>query len=550
MDKNNIQETRLSADILIVGGGIAGLTAAVAAKEKNPDAKVLVIEKQTAGYGGKANKGGGVLQWFDPQMKADDFLQYHTPAVACYLGNQNVTKKYIEMNNDMIERLDRWGVTIPKFKIPTGPMTFMVGIDLDNCLKMRNTAKKLGVEIVNKVTISDLLTDGDKIAGAVGYSIVDGTFYVVEAKTVILATGSQNYRIQPMWSCGRGDAIAAAYRAGAEMRNCEFGNFSQLYKKNTLQEWVFCENNMFNALGENVTQNFRRFPEADISATAIREWYEQMSMGKGPIHLVMEGRQGGLSAWDRPYGVPFWDADHGKAEGRDPELEMCPGFIGEQSPLNVDENMESTIKGLYGAGDVSYCGSGASGAVPAPPGRNRGSGILNAVYAGILAGEHSAEAVKEAEAPKACEGQIAKYKEEAFAPLFKEEGYRAIDLIDAVQKVVGPVEYSVYMSEYRINIALRKLEKAKAMVGNLKANDLHGVLECHEAEAMLLCAEMMFKAALMRKESRGWFLREDYPVMDNENWLKWIIVKNENGEMTLSTKDIPIDTYPVGLPRF
>ena len=57
----NYEEVRESADILVVGGGIAGLTAAVAAKEKNPDASVIVVEKQTAGYGGKANKGGGVL---------------------------------------------------------------------------------------------------------------------------------------------------------------------------------------------------------------------------------------------------------------------------------------------------------------------------------------------------------------------------------------------------------------------------------------------------------------------------------------------------------
>ena len=61
----NYEEVRDSADILIVGGGIAGLTAAVSAKEKNPDASVIVVEKQFAGYGGKANKGGGVLQYFD-----------------------------------------------------------------------------------------------------------------------------------------------------------------------------------------------------------------------------------------------------------------------------------------------------------------------------------------------------------------------------------------------------------------------------------------------------------------------------------------------------
>ena len=65
---------------------------------------------------------------------------------------------------------------------------------------------------------------------------------------------------------------------------------------------------------------------------------------------------------------------------------------------------------------------------------------------------------------------------------------------------------------------------------------------------MVFSAEMHFRAASMRKESRGWFLREDFPRMDNENWLKWIVVENDNGEMKLSTEDVPIDDYPVKPP--
>ena len=125
------KEVRESADILIVGGGIAGLVAAVSAKEKNPDASVIVVEKQVCGYGGKTNKGGGVLQAFDLEhMKPEDFVEYHAHAVGCYLGDQETMKKYVAMNNEMIDRLEGWGVVIPKVKMPTGPMTFMFGIDI------------------------------------------------------------------------------------------------------------------------------------------------------------------------------------------------------------------------------------------------------------------------------------------------------------------------------------------------------------------------------------------------------------------------------------
>ena len=65
MKKEEIKRVDMSADVLIIGGGIGGLSAAVSLKEANPDIDVLVVEKQTSGYAGKANKGGGVLQYFE-----------------------------------------------------------------------------------------------------------------------------------------------------------------------------------------------------------------------------------------------------------------------------------------------------------------------------------------------------------------------------------------------------------------------------------------------------------------------------------------------------
>ena len=111
----------------------------------------------------------------------------------------------------------------------------------------------------------------------------------------------------------------------------------------------------------------------------------------------------------------------------------------------------------------------------------------------------------------------------AYAPLLRESGCNAKDVIRYIHKAVGPMERSVYMSDHRIATALRYVEKAKELAGSMKASDFHDLLACHEANAMVLSAEMQFRAAAMRTESRGWFLREDYPEMDNKNWLKWII---------------------------
>jgi succinate dehydrogenase/fumarate reductase flavoprotein subunit len=551
----------LSTDVLIIGGGIAGLTAAITVKEKNPDTNVLVVEKQTAGYSGKANKGGGVLQYFDfNRVKPIEFVAYHANVVGNFLGDQHQMLKYVEMNNEMIDKLIEWGVKVPynedgTLKImPTGPMTGMVGVDLDITVKVRRTAEKLGVKIIDKVTISDLLTNEGEIAGATGYSILDGTFYVIKAKTAILATGSQNYRVINMWSSGRGDGIAVAYRAGVEMRNPEFGNFAQLFKVKSHHELVFNENCLYNALDENITKNFRMFPEADINSNAIAEWYNQMSAGKGPIHMRPETCPMTQddevlfttdNIWSRPYGLKFWKTIYEKCHTVDTTNEIAPGFLGEQSPVKVNHDMETTVPRLFAIGDVSYSGSSVAGAVPAPPGRNRGSGILNGVFAGIVAAEKSLQYAEKAEGLDIIDAQVEVCKERAFAALYREKGITAKELIQEVQSIIAPVENSIYMSENRLNVALRKLEKVKTKVAELKAEDHHGLLSCHEAESMVLSAEMFFKAASLRKESRGWFLREDYPNMDNKNWLKWITVKNVDGEMTFGTEDVPIEKYPI-----
>ena len=126
--------------------------------------------------------------------------------------------------------------------------------------------------------------------------------------------------------------------------------------------------------------------------------------------------------------------------------------------------------------------------------------------------------------PPIDEKQVNTCVERAYAPMLRENGVKAKDVVRMVQKAVGPMEQMVYMSEQRIETAMRYVEKAKEMLGTLQADDFHELLNCHEAEAAVLSAEMQFKASQMRKESRGWFLREDYPETDNKNWLKWIIV--------------------------
>ncbi|MBR3060021.1 MAG: hypothetical protein IKG89_05355, partial [Oscillospiraceae bacterium] len=184
-----------------------------------------------------------------------------------------------------------------------------------------------------------------------------------------------------------------------------------------------------------------------------------------------------------------------------------------------------------------------AGAVPAPPGRNRGSGILNAVFAALCCAEEVGAADLSGEAAPLCDKQAQATIDHIGEFLARKDGIRPEDVIAVVQEAMVPMEQSVFMKEDRMLKALDLVEKAKAMLPTMKAADMHEAMKCLEAEAMVLSAELHYRTSLLRKESRGWFLREDYPLENDAEWLKWIIVKQDNGEMTFRTEDLPLDKW-------
>ena len=107
------------------------------------------------------------------------------------------------------------------------------------------------------------------------------------------------------------------------------------------------------------------------------------------------------------------------------------------------------------------------------------------------------------------------------------------------------MRYNLRRSKERLDEALTSLKEFGKKLPDLQAKDLHYLSKCHEVRSMALCAELTFRAALMREESRGFHFREDYPERDDKNWLKWIIIQPDGDKMKLSTQPIPIGDYKV-----
>lgn len=578
IDLEDIQTHEIETDILVVGHGIAGLAAVHAVKDENPDLKVLAVDKASLGYGGKANKGGGHVA-FIPEGGEEKYVEYHTKNNGDYLNDQDALRNYAFNTQKTMDKWEKWGAKFYGRDIafnahPSIPWKICL-VDADILLRMSKKAKKKGVKFLDKIDITDLLTYDGKVVGAIGFSVLNGDRYIFKAKAVIMANGNQNWGIMKMWSSGRGEGIAAAYRAGAKMRNAEFGSFVNIVSKEHGHVSYEAENYMYNRLGKKVDPNSADLVDpafrnvcggVDIGGAIGMVMYSEVVAGNGPIYenhaendfpdnpfgkIIFPMKGEAPPEWFRPYTHKFAHRlfekakEGGYKKNSETELkEVEPGVVGECSPLYADHKMASNLPGLFSAGDISANGSSWSGAVPTPPGRNRGSGLINAVYTASVAGPSAVKYIANIDEVKVSDEQIAEITKEIYAPIERFEGTTPAEIEWRIKSLLQYIPYSNYKSEERLLEAIKEVEKLKIEETKLVANDWHDLAKANACKAMILCAEMFFRGSLARKESRGWHIREDYPERDDRNMLKWIdFQKGENGEMVMSFTNIPMETY-------
>ena len=547
-------------DVLIIGGGFGGLATAIRIKELAPETAVLLVDKQTIGWGGKANKGAGVLWVLAPGDDIEAFVDFHVKNIGIYLNDQELLYSMGKESYGAARKLADWGVNV--MKTPTGDLDVtrlpfgwsLAAADLDMMQPLKNRAVKLGVKLLDKTQIVELLKQDGHATGAVGFSLLDGCFTVLNAKATILANGDCDFGVMRMWANACGDGIAAAYNAGAEMRNAEFGNFYDVVNKGTGIPIVFGFNYLCNGLGENISAKYIQGPQPDIPISIILGMEKEVMEGRGPIYINMAefakpSTGGGIFQWDRPHFKALFGREFEKARQYGPppaeKIEVSLGFTGELSPIKVDHEMKTTLPGLWAIGDTSYAGSAWAGAAEAPPGRLRGSGLMNALIAALMAAPSVVRHSKEISFSAPDNAELATLKEKIFAPLNRKNGCSASEAIRGIQEAVAPVKYSMRRSKERLDEALFKVAAVQTKLSELCAEDPHSLAKCHEASCIALCAEIGFRAALARTESRGWHYREDYPQQDDENWLKWVIVKKVNEEMVVATEPVPIEGYKI-----
>jgi succinate dehydrogenase/fumarate reductase flavoprotein subunit len=555
-----------TSDILVVGGGMSGLVTAIRAKENNPELDILVIDKGIIGWNGQATKAGnGIRATSKHPDGVRNALNYLVKAHTPFLNDQEFLKRYLEVHRDNIDYMRHCGVITSCDEDGNAtPLTFipdaldMGGVSIHVCKQLRAFALKLGIRLLSRVNVFELLTNKNgKVIGAVGFDMDHGDFKIFHAKAVAMATQGCHFKKIGLEFMGYGTGVGAMYRVGAIMRNVEFSTQVDVVFKKTNTPIYGGFNMICNKDGMNITDHYIGHKEWEVTPALVAGMVEEVRKGNGPLWCDLEhpdevramiGGQGMDETTQRMFRDKLTWEEHvfEKTIRTSGEIGLHPETtiktVIQVEPIKVDTDIKTDVDGLWAPGKISTQGNAYFG-------WTRGDGLGNASTTGMMAGDSIAPYAAAAEFDEIDPEQVAALKEKIYAPLNRENGRKPKEIFDMIERYIFDVNKCIIKSEEEIQKVYDDIAKMKEIIPYLTADDPHTLAKCLEAADTVLCLEMIFRSAEMRKESRGIMYphyRSDYPETDNENWLKWINIKQgDDGEMELFTEDIPMWRYPV-----
>ena len=549
-----------TVDVLVIGGGTAGPMAAVKAKEANPALRVLLLEKANVKRSGAISMGmDGLNNAVVPGFATPEQYVKEITTANDGIVNQATVMAYAQGSYPMIEELDRWGVKFEKDEngdfamrkvhhMGTYVLPMPEGHDIKKVLYRR--LKRTRVEITNRLVATRLLTAEDgSIAGAMAFDCRTGDFHVIRAKTVVLSTGAAGRLGLPSSGylfgtyenpTNAGDGYSMAYHAGAELSGIECFQINPLIKDYNGPACAYVTGPFggytTNAKGE-------RFIECDYwSGQMMQEFYNELQGGNGPVFLKLDHLaeetistiEEILHTNERPSRGRFHegrgvDYRQQMVEMHISEIGLCSGHSA--SGVWVNEHAETTVAGLYAAGDLAC--------VPH-------NYMLGAFVYGKLAGESAARYCAERELAEVDEAQVTAERERVWAPLNRKEGLPPSQVEYKLRRMVNDYLQPPKVTR-KMELGLQRFEAIRADLDRLTAANPHELMRAMEVHFIRDCAELAARASLYRTESR-WGLyhnRVDYPERNDADWYVHVQVKKVDGEMTCFKR--PIAPYIVPL---
>jgi succinate dehydrogenase/fumarate reductase flavoprotein subunit len=542
------------SDVLVIGGGTAGIFAALQAARNG--ASVTMVVKGGVGRSGLSPWAGAWIE-FNEETESREVWRDSLKRGGEYLTNLDYVDVLIDNINLVNADLKEWGA-----------------YDYPNILTevMRDQIKaNKNIKLVERTRIAQLLTDGSRVAGAIGYPFEEEKALVFKAKAVIMATGAGGYKPNgfPLHNTTF-DGDAMAYRLGAEITGKEFCDTHDANADTPANCWypdgminngkTLEKMSLYNSLaieahqGQVPTSSQKGGgggdeaggggrPDGEMGGGARPEGDsgggarpEGDSGGGARPEGEMGGGDSGGGGDARPVRPNLPESAMGPPSGDTPVGGATTGNAGHKAEgiFPADGKCGTSLEGLFACGDA--LGSMQLGAVYYGPGLS-GSG---SACQGRVAGDSASEYAGKAKKVKISDKQIAAFKKEIFAEREREKGYSPDWVTHTFRTIVSPYYVTFVKKEDRLQAALTNIEFLRDhFVPNMLATNTHDLRVAHEVKNMILNCEMKLRASLFRKESRGTHYREEYPFRDDKNWLCWVTMKNNGGTMELNKRDVP-----------
>ena len=527
-------------DVLVIGGGISGCFAAVRAKEDG--LRVLMVDKGYAGKAGATPMASLGLMVFNPEWGMD--LDACVDAVSEkgeYVNDRDWTETVFKDSLPVYKDLVAWGTGF-RVEDPDGTPYFkryppfaVVPLGLPTtAMPSRRQAEKVGVQIVDKVVITDLLKTDERLVGAIGFSLLRDESCIFLAGATVLCAG--------FTSVLRGDGDAMAYRAGAELTTKEYGYTWP--GAGTLPEGQRA------AAARTMYMHFKDAAGRDIDVSGNYEMDLTMECliheGRGPIFWDLDGATPAdiermRKRQDGAFPTDPLDFDPGRGgryqmDGGDGGMNVNPQTGG---VWPVDTTCASSVPGLYTAGEC--CGTRYIGARHPGP----GFGLAGSAVTGRRAGGGAAAFARTQARAVADPEEISRLKHILAEPIQRSGGFSPRWTAQILQNTVTPYFMKYVKHGRRLEAGLTIVDFLKDhVVPRLYARDRHELWLCHETRNMVQSAETILRASLFRAESRGNHSREDYPLRDDPDWLAWVKLRDKDGVMELWKEPVPEKWWP------
>jgi fumarate reductase (CoM/CoB) subunit A len=544
----------LNTDVLIVGGGAAGLRATISAAEQNVDV-ILVNKGAITRSGITPTAEFGILGQVDlcPGDSQEE-LYNDIIRVGYQLSDQNLVNVYVRDIRKRILELESFGCPfrkteggkffqyiVPGEKYPRNLSIRGGGYSLLLVLR-KEALRHVNVRLMSDLMIMRLLRQDEHVVGAVGYDFKCGELLTIVSKSVIIATGGYE-RLWPVTDCppgATGDGQSLAFDAGAELVDLEMvlhypsvivwpkSVSGLIVPYEYLDEESFFGGEITNSNGESVLG--RPLPTREVACRLIEK-------------EIKEGNP-------TPHGGVYWDITHSPKSEKEiisifkesgdqlqeyvktvskidvikTPIEVAPASHFQLGGIRINEKCETNVPGLFAAGEGAGNLLGAN--------RMAGNGLAPTQVFGAIAGESAAKYAKDAITPTVPEKQV-KEEFDRLSNLFliKKGKVRPREIREELCNIMNTY-VGMEITEAGLNTAIRAIRELKEKmvpkmsVLNVRVYNLE-LFEAFEVMHMLELAVLVAMSALLRKESRGHFYRADYPGQDDKNWMKHTVVKKD-----------------------